>query len=282
LKGGRFKSAFGKWNTLHDHAFFTVDRPKALTNFFGDDSLTDDGLSLSFLVPNPWSLYVESATEIGTPNAGESFNSERRSLLYLEHLSGSFTTTPNSTLEVGLSAARGRTGPSEALSRGLAACGSPCASLQPRDELDSAVQGIDLTYKWKPLALNVYRSFVWQNEILRSHRHLEVLDAVAPALAPESVSSLGGYSYIEWQLRKRWRIGARYDLSGFPDDRSARERAASAVVRFQPSEFQELRFQVMRTVRNSGAAARFDGEETDNQVFFEWIPVIGAHGAHKY
>ncbi len=282
LKGGRFKSAFGKWNTLHNHAFFTVDRPEALTNFFGEESLTDDGLSLSFLIPNPWNLYVESLTEIGTPPAGEAFNSERRSLLYLEHLSGSFNTTLNSTFEVGLSAARGRTGPSDMLSQALAGCGAPCASLQPRDELDSAVQGIDLTYKWKPLRLNVYKSFLWQNELLRSRRDLDVLDAVAPALVPGSVTSLGGYSYIEWQVRKRWRIGARYDLSGFPDDRTAREWAGSAVVRFQPSEFQELRFQVMRTMRNSGAASRFDGEESDNQVFFEWIPVIGAHGAHKY
>ncbi len=282
LKGGRFKNAFGKWNTLHDHAFFTVDRPDALVNFFGDDSLTDDGLSLSFLVPNPWSLYVESVTEIGTPRPGAGFNGERRSLLYLEHLSWFFNTTLNSTFEVGLSAARGRTGASEFLAQSLASCGVSCSSLQPRDELVAEVQDLDLTYKWKPLRLNVYRSFLWQNELLRGRRDLDVLDAVAPALARGSVSSLGSYSYVEWQLRKRWRVGARYDLSGFPDDRTARERGGSAVVRFQPSEFQEIRFQFKRTLRNPGAAARFDGEESDNQVFFEWIPVIGAHGAHKY
>ncbi len=281
LKAGRFKSAFGKWNTLHNHAFFTVDRPKALTNFFGEESLTDDGVSLSFLVPNPWNMYVESVTEIGTPTGGEGFNSEARSLLYLERLSGTFNTTLNSTFEVGLSAARGRTGPSAALGQALAGC-LPCSSLQPRDELISAVEGIDLTYKWKPLRLNVYKSFLWQNELLRSHRDLDILDAAGPGLVSGSVSSLGGYSYIEWQLHKRWRIGARYDLSGFPDDRSARESAGSAVVRFQPSEFQEVRLQFTHTMRNSGAAARFDGEENDNQVFFEWIPVIGAHGAHKY
>src|SRR6185369_16417931 len=28
LKGGRFKEAFGKWNTLHTHAFPTVERPE--------------------------------------------------------------------------------------------------------------------------------------------------------------------------------------------------------------------------------------------------------------
>jgi hypothetical protein len=282
LKGGRFKSAFGKWNALHNHAFFSVDRPDALTNFFGDESLTDDGLSLSFLVPNPWNLYIESVTEVGTPRPGESFNIERRSLLYLEHLSWFFNTSPDATLEVGLSAARGRTGPSTFLAAALADCGGTCSSLRPRDELDSAVEGVDLTYKWKPLRLNVYKSFLWQTELLRSRRDVDVLDAAAPALAPKSVSSLGAYSYVEWQPRKRWKIGARYDLSGFPDDRTAREWAGSAVVRFRPSEFQEIRFQLKRTVRNAAAAARFGDDDRDNQIFFAWIPAIGAHGAHKY
>jgi len=282
LKGGRFKSAFGKWNTLHNHAFFSVDRPDALTNFFGEESLTDDGLSLSWLVPNPWNLYIESATEVGTPRPGESFNVGRRSLLYLEHLSSSFTTSPSSTLEVGLSAARGRTGPSAHLSAALAECGGACSSLVPREELDSSVQGVDVTYKWKPLQLNVYKSFLWQTEVLLSRRDIDMLDTLAPALVPESVSSLGAYSYVEWQVRKRWKIGARYDLSGFPDDRTAREWGGSAVIRFQPSEFQEIRFQYKRTMRNAAAAARFGDEDEDNRIFLAWIPVIGAHGAHKY
>jgi hypothetical protein len=54
------------------------------------------------------------------------------------------------------------------------------------------------------------------------------------------------------------------------------------VIRFQPSEFQEIRFQYKHTRRNEDAAARFDGERDDDQIFFEWIPVIGAHGAHKF
>jgi hypothetical protein len=77
-------------------------------------------------------------------------------------------------------------------------------------------------------------------------------------------------------------VGSRYDWSGFPDDDRARERAISAVVRFLPSEFQEIRLQYKRTSRNDEAALRFDGERDDSQLFFQWIPVIGAHGAHKY
>lgn len=278
LKGGRFKNAFGKWNTLHTHAFFTVDRPDALVNFFGEESLATDGLSLSSLIPNPWELYLESTTEVGTALEGVSFNGARRSLTWLERLSAFFSTTPNSTLEVGITASRGKAGPPEELTEAIDSGG---LALVPRDKLDSAVDGLDVTFKWKPLHLNVYRSFLWQTEAFRSRRHLDLLTP-SLILAPGTVSSLGGYSYVEWQFAKRWRGGIRYDLSGFPDSEAAREVSSSAVIRFQPSEFQELRFQVKNTSRNDAAAARFDGEEDDTRIFFEWIPAIGAHGAHKY
>ncbi|MBI1950012.1 MAG: hypothetical protein HYS34_01435 [Acidobacteria bacterium] len=284
LKGGRFKSAFGKWNGLHTHQFFSVDQANVLANFFGDESLTTDGLSLSVLIPNPWDQYIDLFTEVGSALEGTSFNSDRRNLTFLEHLAWFFNTGPNSTLEVGLTAARGRAGASEALLQTLDDCGAPCAGIEPRGELKSAVNGIDLTYKWKPVRLNVYRSFLWQTEALESRRHLDVLvdPPATPFLDPRVVEASGGYSHVEWQFAKRWRVGTRYDWSGFPDDDRARERAISGIVRFQPSEFQEIRLQYKRTSRNDDAALRFDGERDDSQLFFQWIPVIGAHGAHKY
>jgi hypothetical protein len=281
LKGGRFKNTFGKWNTLHNHAFFTVDRPDALVNFLGDDSLTSDGLSLSVLIPNPWDQYIDSITEVGTALGGTSFNNERRNLTYLEHLAWFLNTGPNSTIEFGATAARGWVGASDTLQNEIAACGGPCTGLEPRSELESAVNGVDVTYKWKPVRLNVYKSFLWQTEVLHSRRHVDSLTTI-PSLEPEVVSASGGYSYLEWQFAKRWRAGARYDRSGFPDSETARENAVAAVVRFQPSEFQEIRFEYKRTHRNDEAALRFDDETEDSQLFFEWIPVIGAHGAHKY
>jgi len=280
LKAGRFKSAFGKWNTFHTHAFFSVDRPAVLTQFFGEESLTDDGLSLSALIPNPWGLYIESISEVGTPREGESFNSSRRSLNYLEHLSGFFSPTANSSIEVGLSATVGRTGPDAEL---IEALSDPnlAAPPTPADHLDSAVGGLDVTYKWKPLQMNTYRSFLWQTEWLASRRHVEELQA-SGSLRPDVVSAHGGYTYVEGQFAKRWRVGARYDLTEMPFDSTARIRGASLVVRFIPSEFQELRFQAESIRRNDPAAALFNGENDDTRLFFEWIPVIGAHGAHKY
>jgi hypothetical protein len=280
LRGGRFKTRFGKWNRLQSHAYFTVEKPDALELFLGEESLTYDGISFSVLIPNPWDVYVESVTEIGTAREGASFNSSERNLTYQQHLSALFDLTSNATLEVGATGAVGRTGPSEQLEDDIDDAGLDSV-LQPRRELDSKLLGADLTYKWKPLGRNAHRSFLWQTEVLRSRQEREHLTA-GNRLKIADVSSLGGYSYAEYQFTKRWRLGTRFDWSEFPDDDEARIRAGSAVVRLHLSEFQEIRFQYKYTDRNDAAAIRFGDETDDHQIFLEWIPSIGAHAAHKY
>jgi hypothetical protein len=281
LKGGRFKESFGKWNTLHTHAFPTVERPDVLVNFLGEESLTNDGLSLSWLIPNPAGLYLESVSEAGTAREGVSFNSEARALTWSERLSAFFNPSDNATLEAGLSTVGGQTGPTGTLLADLDAAGL-AGIVVPDERLSSQVNGVDLTWKWKPLQANTYRSFTAQAEALRSRRDVETLTGAT--LDGETVTSAGGYLYLEGQWTKRWKFGVRGDLTGFPDSETDRIWAAVGVARFAPSEFQEIRFQVKRTRLNPGAAARtnLDGDQEDTRVYFEWIPIIGAHGAHKY
>jgi len=279
LKGGRFKSSFGRWNTLHTHAFPTVERPLALENYFGGESLTNDGLSLSWLVPNPWGLYLDSTTEVGTARENPSFNSVDRALTWSEHLSGLFNPTANATIEAGASYVAGRTGPGDALLAAIDAAGLT-GVVSTDDRSSSSVAGADVTWKWKPLQHNTERSFLWQTEVLRSHRDQESLEG--STLVDGSIATLGGYTYLEAQWRKRWRWGVRGDLSGYPDSETARAWGVAGVVRFIPSEFQEIRFQVRHSRFNEDAAALQDGDDADTRLFFEWIPVIGAHGAHRY
>ena len=281
LKGGRFKEAFGKWNTLHTHAFPTVERPEVLVNYFGEESLTNDGLSLSWLIPNKAGLYLESVSEAGTAREGVSFNSEARALTWSERLSAFFNPSSDATLEVGLSTVGGQTGPTDALRAGLDAAGLT-GLVVPDERLPSQVNGVDFTWKWKPLQANTYRSFTAQAEALRSRRHVETL--AGATLEDDTIASAGGYLYLEGQWTKRWKIGLRGDLTGYPDSETDRLWGVAGVARFSPSEFQEFRFQVKRTRYNEGAAARTsaDADQEDTRIYFEWIPIIGAHGAHKY
>jgi hypothetical protein len=281
LKGGRFKESFGKWNTLHTHAFPTVEHPEVLENFFGPDSLTNDGLSLSWLIPNKAGLYLESVSEAGTAREGVSFNSEARALTWSERLSAFFNASDNATLEVGVSTVGGQTGPTEVLLADIAGAGLT-GVVVPDERLPSQVSGVDVTWKWKPLQANTYRSFTAQAEALRSRRHVETFTGVT--LAEDTVASAGGYLYLEGQWTKRWKFGLRGDLTGYPDSETDRLWDVAGVARFAPSEFQEIRFQVKRTRYNPGAAARVsdDADQDETRVYFEWIPIIGAHGAHKY
>ena len=280
LKGGRYKNAFGKWNPLHTHAFFTVERPIALTDYFGEESLTTDGLSLSWLIPNPGGLYLESTSEVGTARGGPSFNSAERGLTYAQRLAAFFTPSSDATLEIGLGGVWGKTGPSEALLDAIDEAGLS-DTLEPAEQLSSRVYGWDATYKWKPLQRNTYKSLLWQTELLLSQRRTQELTP-ALTLSEQRVTSLGGYSYFEWQFAKRWRGGVRLDFSDLPESDTARQTGAAGVLRWVPSEFQELRFQINRIERNDAAATLLGEDESDTRIFFEWIPVIGAHGAHKY
>src|SRR5258706_8520038 len=42
----------GKINSVHPHALFFVDMPNAYVRFFGEEGLNDEGISVSWLLPN--------------------------------------------------------------------------------------------------------------------------------------------------------------------------------------------------------------------------------------
>src|SRR5262245_31494461 len=172
-RAGRFKNSFGKWNELHDHVFFSVDRPEALTNTFGEEGLTSDGVSLNWLVPGTGSVYLETVTEVGSTSNDVSFNARRRDLLYLQRVAAVFTLSDNATLGTGLTGVKGIGGPSDQLLDDIDDAGLT-GTVEPANDLSSNVFGADLTYKWKPVQFNTYRSFTSQTEVLESRRRVQV------------------------------------------------------------------------------------------------------------
>jgi hypothetical protein len=243
---GKFKSVFGKVNIVHPHAFSFVDFPRMTANFFDSEGMYTEGASLSWLVPNPYDFYQELTLEVGRvgsePNASL-VRGDNSQLSYVGHLKNFFDLTQNSTLEVGLS---GLNGPN-------------------RFAYSTSMGGLDLTYKWKPVQFNVLQSFTWQNEILFSQMRLT--DAIL-------VRSLGAYSFAEYQFGQRWFVGARYDYSEYPDDTSRRDIGGTALLRFQPTEFQVLALEYQYTDRNY--------DRSTNQIIFRIIFGIGTHAAHQY
>jgi len=245
LKAGKFRMAMGKVNPVHPHALPFIDLPNVLVNYFGEEGLNDEGFSLSWLVPNPFDFFQELTVEatsgpVGNPSFARSLTNK---YLYLGHLKNFWDLTDNATLELGLT---GMTGPNDS-------------------SLSSTLGAIDLTYKWKPLQFNTYRSFVWQTEALFSN---------AQSPNAETVHSWGIYSAMTYQLDKRYFLTGRFDYSNQPWSNDLVERAYSATLGWYATEFQKIELEGKTTTGNF--------QDQYSQAMLRWIFVIGAHGAHAY
>lgn len=244
LKVGKFREAIGKINPVHPHALPFIDLPNAYVNYFGEEGLNDEGASLSWLLPNK-AFYQEFIVQ-ATSGSGESpsfYRGDNNRFIYLGHLKNFFTLSDNATLEFGLT---GITGPNDS-------------------SRNTNMVAADITYKWKPVQMNTYKSLVWQNEIFYSN---------AKYTAGKMSNSLGLYSFLEYQLAKRWFLTGRYDYAQKPYDRSMVEQAYSLTAGWLATEFQKIEFEDKITNDNS--------QPDYNQFWLRWIFVIGAHGAHQY
>lgn len=243
LRVGKFKEAVGRINPTHSHALPFIDLPNAYVNYFGE-GLNDEGLSLSWLLPNKkfYQELIFQATS-GKEESPSFYRGDNNRLLYLAHLKNFFTLNDNTTLELGLT---GITGPNDS-------------------SRTTNIGAADITYKWKPVKMNTYKSFTWQSEFYFSKRGL------TPAA---SMNSFGLYSFMEYQIAKRWFLTGRYDYAQKPYNKKIIENAFSLTAGWYATEFSKIEIESKITDDNIGPAFF--------QSWLRWIFVIGAHGAHQY
>ena len=127
------------------------------------------------------------------------------------------------------------------------------------------IGAVDITYKWKPLRYNTYQSFEFQSEALVSDKK------IAPSL---KIKTWAMYSMATYQIGKRWFAGGRFDYANLPDSKDWIERAYSAFLSWEATEFQKVEMQFKHSTFNNGPDA--------NMFVIRSIFVIGAHGAHLY
>ncbi|WP_440999437.1 hypothetical protein [Fodinibius sp. SL11] len=244
LKAGKFRQAFGRINTVHRHALPVIDVPIAYESFFGE-ALIDQGASLSWLIPNP-KFYQELIIDV-TRGAEESplfAYSDNNQPQLMGHLKNFWDLSENSTLELGVSGALGDNELGE----------------------KTRIGGVDLTYKWKPIQFNTYQSFEWQTEFYFSEYE---------ELPTQQINAWGMYSWMQYQLSKRWFVTGMYSYSEKPADRTFEEQAISATFGWYGTEFQKLEIGPKIRGGTGFSNATFSG-------LFRWVFVIGSHGAHQY
>jgi hypothetical protein len=252
LRVGKFRASVGKVNDTHLHALPWIDYPRVITNYFGEEGLKGTGASLVWLVPNPWDHYLELTGEVFDNDNEVLFTGEKSNdAAELIHLKSFWELSTSSTLELGLSAA---TAPDS----------------EGHGGHRSWIEGVDLTFRWRPPGKDLYQAFEFRNEILTCQKDL-----------PNSMKtedSWGMYSAVEYQFARRWATGVRYDYSETPDDRNLKENDYSAYATFRQSEFAFWRLAYSFQHPNSGP----DKDSGSHVVFLQFNVSLGAHPAHKY
>jgi hypothetical protein len=263
LKGGTFRSQFGRNNTMHLHMQYFTRRPLMTSLLFGEDGLRGPGAQASVLLPLPWftTLYAEAFSltppddlaGVSTFGGGERLTPNN--LTYTAVLEQFFELAESHSLLVGLDFATGRSID--------CVMGAPCAPLTvegPR----SYLYGGDLYYKWKPANVaQSYASFQWTTEFY------------ARTLADGGPTEGAGYSEAVVQIARRFYLGGRFDLTGLPSGPSVPRRYGGAgSLTFAPSEFSRVRLY--------GQEIGGPGVQSTTIGFLQVEYSMGAHGAHPF
>jgi len=256
LKAGKLKADFGKVNTLHSHILPWVDRPLVMTNLLGgDEGIADAGLSLSRLFPNPV-LFLEATGEVYRGEVGDVFTAPRRQdVLLVGHLRAYRDLGESTNVEVGGSVARGGS-----------AAGPGAHNL---------LYGADATLRWRPLRRAIYHRLLLRSELMWSRRESGAAEVAGTGFVPgQTLRAFGLYASGEYQFARRWFAGARYDTSERANEPDQRDRGGSFLLTYWPSEFSQIRAQARRTTYAEGSTA--------NELLFQFLFSIGAHGAHPF
>ena len=245
-KVGKMRSSFGVVNTLHNHVLPWTDRPMVTENLVGgEDGLSDVGVSISRILPAPGDTFLEGTAEVFHGESGDVFATQRnRDVSFVGRLRGYRDLSDSTNLDLGVSYARGH------------------------NELGSAfitqLYGMDATLRWKPLRRAIYHSLLARTELFWSDRDL----------LTNTQRAFGFYTSADYRLNRRWTVGGRYDRSGRAQQADLTDSGYSALLTYWPSEFSQLRGQYRY--------ARYAEGVTGNELRFQLLFSLGAHGAHPF
>jgi hypothetical protein len=245
-KVGKMRSAFGKVNMMHNHVLPWVDRPLVTNNLVaGEDGINDAGFSVERILPAPKGIFLEATGQLFRGDSGDVFQSSQRSdVSAVAHLRGYRDLSESTNLDLGVSYARGHN--------------------DLGTNFLTHLYGVDATLRWKPLRRSIYHSFVGRSEFIWSDRQQ----------LPATQKSFGYYASADYQLARRWFVGGRFDHSDRSRNDGLTDKGGSVTLTYWPSEFSQLRGQYRFT--------RYANNIDANELFFQLIFSLGAHGAHPF
>lgn len=240
IKAGKFLLPFGRQNSKHLEKWDFVNEPLVSKYLWGPEGLNELGAEISYTFPTPFFLQLQGTFSNGVNEA--SFGGEqKKDFLYQSRISASFDPNEKWTLLLGASGAWG--------------FNSDMAGALTQ------VYGGDFLIRYRPSS---YRALTLQTEYL--FRDME--------LATGTVQDGGGYVFADYQFRKRWHAGLRYDQVGWPEGSVAKEFRVSPNITFNPTEFSRLRLQY--------DFSKGTGHPANHALVLQLQYVMGPHGAHPF
>jgi hypothetical protein len=242
-KVGKMREAFGRVNTEHPHTLPFADLPLLSRNLLGGEALSDSGLSVARLVPVP-GFFLEATGQVYRGESDVFKAPTRGDLQYVGRLRAYQDITESTNLDLGGSIAYGN--------NGVAA------------DSKTRLLGADLTLFYGPLPPSIYTSLLVRGETVWSRRE-------DPA---GTVDAFGAYGYVGYQFGRRWTAGVRLDTADRAELAGVRDKGGSLILTYRPSEFSLVRAQYRRTT--------FGEEKPVDELLFQFLFSIGAHGAHPF
>jgi len=258
-KGGRFFADFGRLSKFHDHDLPFVNRPIVLDEYVGGESQAD-GVELSYLTPLDQYLLLTAGAynKIGAENFRVS-NFDPRPLnrfTYLFRPATFINLNDANSVDLGASWAYTpkldsyKVDGTEFLTDGKA----------------RQLAGVDLTYRYIPLAEAGYRGLIWSTEVLYNHETFNTGSETDPVYGPES--AVGLYSYVEPRLTRNFYPGFLFQWVQPINGVGGNTLAYAPYLTVWASEFQRIRAQY-QYLDAPGAH--------ESQFFLQWTAIIGSH-----
>lgn len=266
VKAGRMLLPMGKVNLTHVPELDTVELPLVHQEFFGEEGFKSSGVWLS-AIGRPLGFFQEisvlatnGAERHGHDDEGEDRDASPASArdeeddegkdllddladrLWVAHVKNSIDLTPASNLELGAS-------------WGTSAVDEP---LRVRTNL----YGIDAIWRWKPLRRAKYRSAILQTEWFWRNE------------AGIGETWTGGFVFGQWQLARRWFVGARYDRVELLEALDETLQAGQVLVRCFPTEFSQIRLAYERREPEVG--------EGVDRLLLQTTFALGPHRPHPF
>lgn len=252
FKVGRFRPSFGKINILHTHDLPTTFRPLPIEEFLGAEGFVQQGISTNFFLPTPWDENSSLDATLEFMDGGDVALSPQGNARasYLGHIRWFRNFGDANNVEAGWSTYGHPSG------NGVGA---------------ALANGVDFLYRYKPLRLGEYKSFLLGGEYLFVPKRTAA-EAELPQTSDNSEPTPKGmYVFGQYQLNSRIYAGLRYDNTDVLLHPDLTRQSLTPYVSYYFSEF--LRFRVDYEHRWSDLAE----EDGRNSMYFELNFVFGSH-----